>query len=268
MRETAIESVLRRDRIIVILAIAVLTGLAWSYVLWLSAPTMGDLPVGAMMVSGMSMAPALKAWAIKDFALTFAMWAVMMVGMMTPSAAPMILLYARVGRQAAHDDHPFASSSWFAGGYLGSWAAFSIVATSAQWALTQASALSPVMALSSKWIGGAVLISIGIYQWTPLKESCLSLCRSPLAFIQAQGGFKRAARGSLILGARHGAYCVGCCWALMALLFVGGIMNVLWIAGISILVLLEKIAPAGKMISRATGTILALAGVWLIATNL
>ncbi len=171
----------------------------------------------------------------------FMMWVVMMIGMMTPAAAPMVLLYARVGRQAAMQGKPFANSYWFFGGYLLAWVAFALVATLAQWAVQRASLLTPMMESASAIFGSALLIAAGLYQWSPLKDACLRQCQAPLQFIQRHGGFRRDAKGSLKLGIRHGAYCVGCCWALMALLFVGGVMNLLWIAVLTVFILLESV---------------------------
>jgi predicted metal-binding membrane protein len=184
--------------------------------------------------------------------------------MMTPSAMPMILLYARVGRQAAGTGKPLAATGWFAGGYLLIWIAFALAATSAQWALQRAGLLTPTMEGASNVFGGLVMIVAGLYQWTPLKDTCLQQCQAPWLFIQRHGGFRGGARGSLALGARHGLFCAGCCWALMALLFVGGVMNVLWIAAITILVLAEKIIPAGRLISRIAGVAFLVWGAWLL----
>jgi predicted metal-binding membrane protein len=146
------------------------------------------------------------------------MWVVMMIGMMTPSIAPMILIYARVGRQAMVDGKPFAATTWFVGGYLLAWIAFSLAATSAQWALERAALLTPMMTSASNILGGVVLIIAGLYQWTPLKEACLFQCQTPLTFILRHGGFRGYPAGALKLGMSHGMYCIGCCWALMALL--------------------------------------------------
>jgi predicted metal-binding membrane protein len=260
-----LETLLRRDRWIVAAALAVSTVLAWAYVLWLaSAMTAPGSPMPAM--PGMSMdSPSLKPWDAADFGFTFAMWAVMMIGMMTPSAAPMILIYARVARQAELQGKPLAASGWFFGGYLLSWTAFSLAATALQGALQHAALLTPMMALAANHLGGAVLIAAGLYQWTRLKDSCLQRCRSPLAFIQDHGGFKRQAPASLKLGFHHGLYCIGCCWALMALLFVGGVMNIVWIAAIAVLVLVEKAAPKGRLIARIVGILFIAAGARLIA---
>src|SRR5262249_48872178 len=186
MTDTALETVLRRDRLVVVGALGVIVALAWAYVLWLAA----DMDMGGMDMShfrmipaGMGMmAPALAPWSGIEFAFVFAMWAVMMVGMMTPSAAPMILIYARVGRQAAIADKPFAATGWFAAGYLLAWVGFALSATVAQWALDRATLLDSMMASSSKVLGGCALIAAGIYQCTPLKDVCLAKCQSPFLF--------------------------------------------------------------------------------------
>jgi predicted metal-binding membrane protein len=237
-------------------------------VLWLA----DDMSMGGMDMSGIRMIPAGRglmapqawSWRPIEFAYVFSMWAVMMVGMMTPSVTPMVLIYATVARKAAVDGKPFAPTTWFAGGYLVAWIGFSVLATIAQWALERAAMLTPMMESSSRTLGGLVLIAAGIYQWTALKDVCLSSCRAPLSFIQHHGGFRRDAAGSLLLGAKHGVYCIGCCWALMALLFIGGIMNVLWIAAIAILVLAEKVLPGGRIIARFAGLAFAAGGAWLL----
>ncbi|MGH6833975.1 MAG: DUF2182 domain-containing protein [Methylocella sp.] len=269
MTEALLEVLLRRDRIIVAVGLAALAALAWTYVLWLAA----DMDMGAMDMTGSRMipaglgimTPAHAPWKAIEFAYVFAMWAVMMVAMMTPSAAPMILIYARVGRQASTQNKPFAATGWFATGYFLTWLGFSLVATMAQWALERTALLDPMMAGTSHVFGGIVLIAAGVYQWTPLKDTCLTQCQSPLLFIHLHGGFHRTRWASLPLGLRHGAHCVGCCWALMALLFVGGVMNLLWIATISAFVLIEKIVPVGRLISRIAGVGFVAAGAWLIA---
>jgi predicted metal-binding membrane protein len=269
MTDAAIETVLRRDRAIVAAALFVVAGLAWAYVLWLAA----DMDMGGMNMSGFRMVPAgmvlmtpaTTPWNASEFAFVFAMWAVMMVGMMTPSATPMILIYTRVGHQAALQGKPFAASSWFASGYLLVWIGFALVATFAQWALERGSLLTPTMATTSATLSGVILTAAGLYQWTPLKNACLRQCQTPLQFIQHHGGFRPDAFGSLALGAHHGTYCVGCCWVLMALLFVGGVMNVLWVAALTIFVLVEKVIPAGWVVSRVAGATLFVGGIWMLA---
>jgi predicted metal-binding membrane protein len=268
MAEAALETVLRRDRIVVAAALAGLAALAWGYVLWLAA----DMDMGGMDMTGFRMipaglgimAPANAPWRAIEFAFVFAMWAVMMVGMMAPSAAPMILMYARVGRQAAAENAPLAATGWFAGGYFLAWIGFSLVATAAQWALERAALLDTGMASSNHVLGAIVLIAAGVYQWTPLKDVCLTQCQTPLLFLMRYGGFRREPLGCLLLGLRHGAYCVGCCWMLMTLLFVGGVMNVLWIALLALLILLEKLVPFGRWIARASGIVFLAAGAWLL----
>jgi predicted metal-binding membrane protein len=258
MAEAALENVLKRDRIVVAAALFALTALAWAYVVWTAAA----MSSGQAMVSmpGMNMARAGSAWSIGGFAFTAAMWAVMMIGMMTPSAAPMILLYARVGRQARAQGKLFASTGWFAGGYLLAWSGFAIAASLAQLALADVMLITPMLAASNNLFAGVVLIAVGLYQWTPMKGSCLSQCQAPLSFLQRHGGFKRDPKGSLQLGLKHGLYCIGCCWALMMLLFVGGVMNLLWIAVLSALVLLEKLVPFGRLMPRAVGLVLVAVG--------
>jgi predicted metal-binding membrane protein len=266
MLSEPLETVLKRDRVVVAIALGALTMLAWIYTLHLAAE-MGTAMPG---MPGMKIAaPAIKPWSADAIAFAFIMWAVMMIGMMTPSAAPMILLYARVGRQARAEAKPFAGTVWFAGGYLLAWAGFAAFATIAQAALASASLLTPMLKTASNPLAGVVLIAAGLYQWTPFKNACLFACQLPFAFLSRHGGFKRDPLGSLALGFRHGLYCVGCCWALMGLLFVVGIMNVLWIAGLSILILLEKSVPGGRFPSRAMGLVLIVAGaIFLYGTGM
>ncbi len=256
MRTSALEAILRRDRVIIIASLVVLTVLAWLYLVWLA----DDMAMGGMDMTGYRMIPAGQAlmmpasspWRPIEFAYVFVMWMVMMIGMMTPSVAPMILVYSSVRRQAAKG-RPLASVAWFAGGYFLAWIAFSLAATSLQWALERAALLTPMMAGASNIVGGTLLILAGLYQWTPLKEACLSQCQAPLGFILSHGGVPATATGSLTLGFRHGVYCLGCCWALMVLLFALGVMNLAWIAALAILVLLEKIMPSGRLIARIAG---------------
>ncbi|CAN7505561.1 DUF2182 domain-containing protein [Mesorhizobium amorphae] len=285
MSDTALEALLRRDRAVVAVALVLIAGLAWAYVLWLAADMampaatapaaggdMAGMDMSGMDMSGMDVgttaAPGFRAWAPADFALIFTMWTVMMVGMMTPSVAPMLLLYAGVGRKAKAGGRPIASTAWFFTGYLLVWIAFSVAATGAQWLLARLALLSPMMAANSAVFGGAILIAAGLYQWTPIKGVCLRQCQAPIAFLASHGGFRSYPLGALRLGVEHGAYCLGCCWALMALLFVGGVMNVVWIAGIAILVLLEKTMPTGQLIPRISGTLMAAIGAWLLVRAL
>jgi len=271
MSERTLEVALRRDRAIVLVAIVALTGLAWAYLAWLA----DDMAMGGMDMTGFRMIPsgqglmitASEPWRPMEFGYVLAMWVVMMIGMMTPSVAPTILIFARVGRHAMIDGKPFAPSTWFAGGYLLAWTAFSLAATFAQWALERATLLTPMMESASGTIATAFLIVAGIYQWSGLKSVCLASCRSPLLFILQHGGFRSDAGGALTLGFRHGIFCIGCCWALMALLFVGGIMNLLWIAVLATLVLLEKVVPFGAVIARLAGVAFLAEAGWLLWQN-
>lgn len=287
MADTGLETFLKRDRVIVVVSLLALTGVTWLYILWLAAgmdamavmPPSGNGMSGDMtmdMGTGDDMDMSLGAmasmadvashpWSATTFGYAFVMWAVMMVGMMTPSATPMILLYARVGRQAALDDKPFAATGFFAGGYLSAWVLFAALATLGQWLLEAALLLTPMLVSASRILSGIILISVGLFQWTPLKDACLRQCQAPLMFIQNHGGFRRDAGGAYRLGLLHGLYCVGCCWALMALLFIGGVMNVLWIAAIAIFVLAEKVVPGGRMLSRIAGGLIVMAGLWQLA---
>jgi predicted metal-binding membrane protein len=270
MHDAALVAVLRRDRAVVAACLFAIIISAWAYVWRLAA----DMEMGGMDMTGFRMIPAgsglmmpaMAPWQPIEFAFVFVMWAVMMIGMMTPSIAPLVLIYARVGRQAAAQQKPFAATAWLASGYLLAWISFSIVATIAQWAIEREGWLTSAMAGASNTFGGLTLIAAGLYQWTPLKDACLWQCQAPLQFIQRHGGFRGDAVGSLVLGVRHGIYCVGCCWVLMALLFVGGVMNVLWIAAIMVFVLIEKVIPAGRLVSRVSGAGLLAAGMWMIVS--
>jgi len=274
MAAAPLASLLKRDRIIVVAALTIITLLAWSY-LWtlssqMSGPGSHDVQTGSGMqdMSGMAMPammPGFSQWPLTHTASQFAMWAVMMVGMMTPSVAPVVLIYARVADQAAGQGTQFAPPAWFVVGYLSVWTLFAVLATAAQWGLERAALLTPMLAGANRYFGGALLLLAGLYQWSSLKEICLVHCRSPVAFIQAHGGFRAGVQNSIVLGARHGAYCLGCCWMLMALLFVAGVMNLAWIAALMVLVLLEKVAPYGRWIARLAGSGALVAGVWMIA---
>jgi predicted metal-binding membrane protein len=178
----------------------------------------------------------------------------------------MILMYARVGRQGKAAGKPLAATGWFAAGYFMAWIGFSLAATLAQWVIERAALLDSQMASASNVLGGVVLIAAGVYQWTPLKDVCLAQCQSPLQFLMRHGGFRGDLPGCLLLGLRHGGYCVGCCWFLMALLFVGGVMNILWIAFLALLVLLEKLT-LGRWVARIAGLGCVASGAWMLLSS-
>jgi predicted metal-binding membrane protein len=255
MDDPALAAALRRDRWIVVSALVVISGIALGYTFWLATGfDMSDM-----------MSPQFRPWSAGYFGFMFAMWVIMMIGMMTPSVAPMVLLYAAIGRQNAARQ-PFAPAGWFLSGYLLAWSAFAAAATLLQWLLEWAAVVTPMMAGTSRLLGGLLLIAAGIYQWLPVKQACLASCRAPLAFVQRHGGFQPGARGALRLGALHGFYCIGCCWVLMALLFAFGVMNLQWIAALMVLVLIEKLAPAAHAVSRGLGIAAVVAGIALATT--
>jgi predicted metal-binding membrane protein len=193
------------------------------------------------------------------------MWAVMMVAMMLPSAAPTILLFAGVSRRRRLQGRPAVPAAVFTLGYLLVWMLYAAAAATAQWELHRLALLSPAMASASPLLGGGLLVAAGVYQWMPLKGACLSHCRSPLGFFSTE--WREGAWGALLMGMRHGSFCVGCCWLLMALLFVAGVMNLLWVAAIAGFVLLEKLLPGGARLGKAVGVLLILWGVWSLGTH-
>jgi predicted metal-binding membrane protein len=240
---------LRRDRIVVATALVGVVAVAWAY-LFLGAGMNTSATMGAMMMP--------MPWTLVTFRVMVVMWVAMMIAMMLPSAAPMILLFAAIDRRKAARGSPYRATGLFALGYLVVWAAFSIAATWAQWGLEQAKLLSPAMATSSSVLAGVLFLLAGIYQLTPLKQACLRQCRSPLAFLIRY--WRGGAFGAFGMGVRHGLFCLGCCWAVMALLFVGGVMNMLWIAALALFILVEKIVPAGRLLGRTAGIGLVLWG--------
>lgn len=259
-RTPALETVLRRDRLIVIGALTGLALLAWGYMVY-EARAMYD--TGVCSCAGMKMSgPDTAPWSTATLFPLFLMWAEMMVAMMIPSAAPMILTFAMVQRKRREQERPFVPAGIFLLGYLVVWTMFSALAAVAQWALHGRALLSPMMVSTSPLLGGLLLITAGIFQWTPFKNACLSHCRSPLNFLMTD--WREGQWGALAMGVKHGAFCTGCCWFLMALLFVAGVMNVWWIAIISVLVLLEKVVPRGLWVGKVAGVILAAWGVWMM----
>jgi predicted metal-binding membrane protein len=260
--DRAVEGLLQRDRFAVIGAMIVLTTLAWGYLVVLVGE-MGMTLTGGM--EQMQSMMALRPWTALDAIFMFLMWAVMMVGMMTPSASPMILLYAMVSRKRAKTDSPLISTAAFFAGYLAVWSAFSAAATGAQWGLERAALLSPMMTSTSAIFAGIVLMAAGLYQWTSYKNACLTRCREPVWFLSRI--WRDGTGGAFRMGLVHGAYCLGCCWVLMALLFVGGVMNLLSVAAIAVFVMLEKVAPIGRGIGRAAAFGLVALGMFMIVVG-
>ena len=249
----------RRDRLAIYAALAGLTVLSWAYLIWMAADMDMPMDLNSMAHGGLQIKP----WGSANFVYMFLMWAVMMVGMMVPTAVPMTLIYAAVARKAAGQGTPLAPAAVFISGYIAMWTIFSAGATLAQWGLDQAALLSPMMVSNSPVLGASLLIAAGLYQMTPAKNACLRHCRSPVHFISEH--WRPGPRGAFRMGLEHGAFCLGCCWALMGLLFFGGVMNLLWIAGITLFVLLEKVMPFGGQGGRIAGGAMIICGLVVLS---
>jgi len=261
LEATTLEKLLRRDQAITALGLGAIAALAWLYTIMITSMSSGGMADAA---SHMAM-PQDQPWRGIDFLLMFAMWMVMMVAMMLPSAAPMVLVFVNANRKrhAAHD--PYLHTSLFASGYLVVWVGFAIMATLANWALHSGGLMTSMMGSALPIWGGGILIAAGLYQFTPLKLTCLNKCRSPLAFLMSE--WREGRLGAFVMGLRHGGYCLLCCWALMALLFVLGIMNLAWIALLAAFVLVEKLASSGPWLSRASGLLFLGWGVWMASSS-
>jgi predicted metal-binding membrane protein len=253
-----LERVLKRDRHIVIGGLVFVSLASWLYILTGAGMDSGE----TASISGSAMITMKLTWTPAYFVLMLTMWWVMMVAMMLPSAAPMVLLFATVNRKSRQQGQPYTPTGFFAAGYLVAWGGFSLIAVVLQWGLGRLTFLSPMMQTTSLYLGAGLLIGAGIYQLTPLKQACLRHCRSPLQFIAYH--WRHGTGGALRMGLEHGLFCLGCCWVLMTLLFYGGVMNLWWIAGLAIYVLIEKLAPLGARLGRYTGGLLILWGVGVL----
>jgi predicted metal-binding membrane protein len=241
-----------RDRVIILSGLGIVTLLAWVY-----------LAGTARFMGGVSSSGS--TWTATHFVAMLAMWVIMMVGMMVPSAIPMVLIHAAISHKGARAGETMAPTGLFVTGYVLIWSLFGVGATVAQWGLDRASLLSPMMMTKSPIAGGILLLAAGLYQLTPVKNVCLRHCQSPVHFIANswQPGFFGAVR----MGLTHGAYCLGCCWILMSLLFFGGVMSIWWIGGITLFVLLEKVVPFGRLGGRILGLLVAGWGVVLVISG-
>lgn len=256
--DSALEATLKRDRALVLVGLVLAAALSWLYLVLASRDMYGDMDgLSAWMMTG--------AWNLEYGLLIFAMWVVMMVGMMLPGAAPTILLYATILRNSHQANAPVARTYAFMGGYLLAWIGFSVMATVLQGLLARMLLLSPMMVSAHSLLSAALLILAALYQLTPLKQACLSSCRAPADFLTRH--WRPGLAGAVRLGIHHGLYCVGCCWALMLLLFAGGVMSLLWIGAITIYVLAEKLAPYGIEGSRWSGVLLLLMAAYLIVNH-
>lgn len=264
---TPTETILRRDRWITISGIVILTLLSWWYVLEGAGTGMSTLGMTTWKFPPPAPGMAMPAtWDATYSVIMILMWWVMMIAMMTPSAAPLVLLYARATRHAQAKGQLAAGTvptGMFLMGYLVAWLGFSIVATIAQWALEQLGLVHGMMMWSvDSYFTAVLLMIVGLYQLTPLKTACLEHCRSPMQYLSQH--WRPGSLGAFRMGLEHGTYYLGCCWFLMALLFAGGIMNLVWIAGLAIFVLVEKIAPFGHWIARIAGVAMIVAGGWVL----
>jgi len=257
-------ALLRRDRLILGAGLLAVALLAWAYLLY-EAHRMNVSGVCECLWMKMG-GPDLSAWPATTLLPLFLMWSVMMVAMMLPSALPMVLTFATVTRNRQRLGRAHVSTTIFVSGYLAVWCVFSALAAAGQWLLHRHALLSPSMATTSAIFGGVLLIVAGVFQFTPLKQSCLTRCRGTLEFILTR--WREGRSGAFRMGLEHGAFCAGCCWALMALLFVAGVMNILWIAALSLLVFLEKILPARARVSLTTGAVLAGWGLFILGSRL
>jgi predicted metal-binding membrane protein len=237
---------------IAVTGLAALTILTWAYNVQL-ASNRGAMPVSM---------PGMQGWTAGSLLILWLMWAVMMVSMMAPSMVPSILTFLAIARQRRGSSHLLARGGVFLAGYIGVWAVSCVLLTLAQWGLHSAELLSPTMMATSTRFSGGLLVLAGVFQWSALKYKCLARCRSPLGFLMNE--WREGPMGPVIMGFRYGAYCVGCCWLLMTILFVVGVMNLVWVAILSAFVLTERTLPFGRQVAAAGGAALVVWGTWLL----
>jgi predicted metal-binding membrane protein len=262
----AFNSVLRHDRWFLTSGLAIVIALSWAWLfagagMGMSGLEMTRMSIGESATMAMPMMRPAQ-WSISYAALMFSMWWIMMVAMMLPSAAPVILLAAALNRKADPEHRPYGTSGAFTLGYLAGWGAFSVVAVVTQWWLAEINLLSDMLIVRNQSLAGGIMVVAGIWQFTPLKKSCLRHCQSPVEFLTRSRRPNNT--GAIIMGLHHSLFCVGCCWFLMLLLFVGGVMNLFWIAGLALYVWLEKGFPARYRVSRAAGIGLILGGLAIL----
>ncbi len=255
MSASVVESLARRDRAVTLAGLAALAALAWLHLVRLGRE-MADM-------AAMGMADT-EPWTVVDAGFAAIMWAVMMVAMMLPAAAPMILVFATVNRKRRETPGaaPYVNTTLFVLAYLGVWSAFSVAAALGQWGLRALALLSEDAMQAVPLAGAGLLAAAGIYQLTPLKHACLARCQTPIGFLLSE--WREGNGGAFVMGLRHGLFCLGCCWVLMTLLFVGGVMNLAWVAAIAGFVLLEKVLPAGRLVSAISGGALLVWAAWTL----
>jgi predicted metal-binding membrane protein len=236
------DAALNHGRLAVLGSLGAVIALAWAYLAAMASHGMG----------GAVASPA--AWGAGYAAAMLVMWALMMVAMMLPSALPMVLIVDRFNRSGASAARAGRLTAAFVCGYVLVWAGFSAAATLLQWGLEASGLLTGSMALSSARLAALVYLAAGAYQFSGLKRACLDACRSPLAFLSVR--WRPGPGAALRIGMAHGAFCLGCCWVLMGLLFVGGVMNLLWIVPLALFVLVEKCLPGGERVGKLAGLLL------------
>lgn len=248
------QAAIRRDRNIIIFGIAVITLLGWAYMLKMSPDSNPGMEMSMPM-------PSSTGWDVELLGMSIVMWCIMMIAMMIPSASPMILSFSKVHHQQ-RDNSSTLPTAIFISGYLSVWCGFSLIAAIGQVALHETAPLSSPMGKTGSLLGGGLLITAGLFQWSALKEACLNKCRTPLSFLLTE--WREGNRGAFVMGFRHGIFCTGCCWALMLLMFVGGVINLAWMGALAVYMLVEKIVPQGRQFSRVTGSLLILMGAWML----
>jgi predicted metal-binding membrane protein len=243
-----------RERLLALAIVGAISALSWLYLVQMNAA----MPHGDM---AHMMMPAVTRGMAEQLITATVMWSIMMAAMMLPTALPAVMIFDGLSRRRAPHGRPAVSTGFFIAGYLAVWTGYSAVAAAGQVALSHAALLTPMLKSTSQVLSVAILLAAGAFQFTALKKNCVSKCRTPFAFFLAE--WRDGNGGAFALGLRHGSYCVGCCWALMAVMFVVGAMNLLWMAALTLLMLFEKVAPARWRISEATGVALLLSGVAL-----
>jgi predicted metal-binding membrane protein len=251
---------LTRPRIVLILSLAGMVAIAWGYLVWMAVEME---QVGEAGCYRCALMPGIESSQAAYFAWLVVMWSVMAIAMMLPTAMPMLMLYGRFHRGRHPDESATGPTLHLAAGYILVWVGFGILVSALQWVFERAGVLTPVMGeIRSPTIGGLVLIGAGLFQLSRLKDACLGRCRTPIGFFITQ--WRDGRRGAMAMGVEHGMVCLGCCWALMLVMFVAGVMNVLWMAGLTVLMLLEKLIPGGERLARAAGVALIAGGLYVL----
>lgn len=236
----------------VITAIAIILAASWAFVAWMTLDVSHSVEKLMMPIDA--------SWSSSTIAVVFVMWAMMMVAMMLPSAAPMILSFDRISKKRPNNSTSRLDVLVFIAAYMVVWIAYSVLATGVQWGLQRFGLLTPMITSRSVWLTSSIFILAGLYQFSPLKHACLERCRTPLIFLMQE--WREGLSGIWVMGLKHGLYCTGCCWALMLLLFAAGVMNLVWIVLLMVLVAFEKWPHSLIWISRTYGGMLVLVGIY------